>query len=155
AMRAFAMGTERSVTRGARPGGDEMKRIEAMLEEALDAGYLGCSIQTLPWDKMGGTKDYRSRPLPSTFARWSEYRRLTRILRRRGAVLQGVPNISTKVNVALFLLESAGMFRKPLKTTVISLMDPRAQPGVHRLAARLSSLFNRRLRADFRWQALP
>ena len=125
------------------------------VEEGLDAGYLGLSIQTLPWDKMGGSRDFRSRPLPSTYARWSEYRHLTRVLRERGRVLQGVPNVSTKVNVALFLLESMGLWRKPLKTTVISMMDPRANRGIHRVIGALSRFFNRVLGADFRWQALP
>ena len=38
------------------------------------------------------------RPLPSTYARWSEYRRLTRHLRARGRIFQGVPDVTTKVN---------------------------------------------------------
>jgi N-acyl-D-aspartate/D-glutamate deacylase len=155
ALRAHVMGLHRSLDRRERPTSEELSRMEALVREGLDLGYLGLSIQTLKWDKMGGTRDIRSRPLPSTFARWSEYRRLTRLLRERGRVFQGVPNISTKVNVLLFLLESVGLLRKPLKTTVISLMDPRASRGVHRLVGHLSRVFNRLLGADFRWQALP
>ncbi len=113
-------------------------------------------MQTLPWDNLGGGRAWRSRPLPSTFAKWSEVRRLARALRRRGAVLQGVPNISTKWNVILFLLESMGLFgRKPLKTTVVSMMDIIAAPGIYRVIGKLSRLFNTVLHADFRWQALP
>src|SRR5205823_1419637 len=123
--------------------------------EGLDAGFLGVSIQTLPWDKVGGTREIRSRPLPSTFARWSEYRRLTRLLRARGRIFQGVPNVSTKVNILLFLLESVGLWRQALKTTVISMMDTRANRGIHRLAGFLSRVANRIFGADFRWQALP
>ncbi|MFL5348398.1 MAG: amidohydrolase family protein [Hyalangium sp.] len=155
ALRAHVMGLHRSLDRHERPSAEELSRMESLVREGLDLGYLGLSIQTLKWDKMGGTRDIRSRPLPSTFARWSEYRRLTRLLRERGRVFQGVPNISTKVNVLLFLLESVGLLRKPLKTTVISMMDPRANRGVHRLAGVLSRTFNRLLGADFRWQALP
>jgi N-acyl-D-aspartate/D-glutamate deacylase len=155
ALRAQVMGLERSLTRGVRPTDDEFERMRRQLEEGLDEGYLGLSIQTLPWDKMGGSRDFRSRPLPSTYARWSEYRHLTRVLRERGRILQGVPNVSTKVNVALFLLESVGVWRKPLKTTVISMMDPRANRGIHRVIGALSRFFNRVLGADFRWQALP
>ncbi|MDY7226270.1 N-acyl-D-amino-acid deacylase family protein [Hyalangium rubrum] len=155
ALRAHIMGLHRSLDRHERPTSEELSRMESLVREGLDLGYLGLSIQTLRWDKMGGSRDIRSRPLPSTFARWSEYRRLTRLLRERGRVFQGVPNISTKVNVLLFLLESVGLLRKPLKTTVISLMDPRASRGVHRLVGHLSRAFNRLLGADFRWQALP
>lgn len=155
ALRAQVMGLERSLTHGEHPSADELSRMRREVEEGLDAGYLGLSIQTLPWDKMGGERVFRSRPLPSTYARWSEYRHLTRVLRERGRVLQGVPNITTKVNVLLFLLESAGLWRKPLKTTVVSMMDPRANRGIHRVIGVLSRFFNRVLGADFRWQALP
>ena len=155
ALRAQVMGLERSLTRGERPRPDELARMAQQVDEGLDAGYLGLSIQTLPWDKMGGSRDFRSRPLPSTYARWSEYRHLTRALRARGRVLQGVPNVSTKVNVALFLAQSVGLWRRPLKTTVISMMDPRANRGIHRVIGAISRFFNRVLGADFRWQALP
>ncbi len=155
ALRAHVMGMERSLDRRARPTEDELRRLERLTEESLDLGYLGLSLQTLPWDKMGGDRFFRSRPLPSYFARWSEYRRLTRILRRRGKVLQAVPNITTKVNILLFLLESVGLFRRPLKTTVISMMDVRSNRGIWKLSGLLSRIANRFLRADFRWQALP
>jgi N-acyl-D-aspartate/D-glutamate deacylase len=156
AIRAAVLGTERSVDESVKPTSDELARVDAHVNEALDAGCLGASIQTLPWDKMGGSKHYRSRPLPSTFATWREYRRIARILRARSAVLQGVPNVSTKVNVLLFLLESAGLFfRKTLKTTVISMMEPVSDRGIHKLAGTLSRWANRFLRADFKWQALP
>ncbi len=155
AIRAHVMGLERSLDKRIRPTGDELARMESLLREGLDAGYAGLSIQTLPWDKIGGSRPIRSRPLPSTFARWSEYRRLTRLLRERGRVFQGVPNVTTKVNFVLFLLESAGLFRRPLKTTIISMMDTRANRGIHRLAGFAARLFNRLFGADFRWQALP
>jgi N-acyl-D-aspartate/D-glutamate deacylase len=155
AVRARVMGLERSATKGARPTPAELDAERAIVEDALDAGYLGLSVQTLPWDKLGGTRDWRSRPLPSTFARWSEVRLLADLLRRRGAILQGVPNISTKWNVILFLLESMGLWRRPLKTTVVSMMDIVASPGIHRVIGIISRVFNRVLGADFRWQALP
>jgi N-acyl-D-aspartate/D-glutamate deacylase len=129
--------------------------MERHVREGLDAGFLGLSIQTLPWDKIGGNRDVRSRPLPSTFARWGEYRRLTKLLRERGRVFQGVPNVTTKLNILLFLLESAPLFRAALKTTVISMMDTRANRGIHKLAGLLSRVFNQVLGADFRWQAVP
>jgi len=153
-LRMHVMGFERSVQPGERPTRAELQRIDELLTEGLDLGYLGLSIQTLPWDKLDGDR-FPARPLPSYFAPWSEYRRLTRILRARGRVFQGVPNIVTKVNVLLFLLESVGLFRKPLRTTVISLMDIIADRKIVKLVPLLSRLFNRFLGADFRFQALP
>ncbi len=155
ALRSHVMGLERSLDERVKPSSAELSRMEALLREGLDEGYAGFSIMTLPWDKIGGSRPIRSRPLPSTFASWSEYRRFTRILRERGRVFQGVPNITTKVNVFLFLLESVGLLRPPLKTTVISMMDTRANRGIHWQIGWLSRFFNAVLEADFRWQALP
>jgi N-acyl-D-aspartate/D-glutamate deacylase len=59
------------------------------------------------------------------------------------------------VNVALFYLESIGLFRKPLKTTVISMMDIRADRHIYRLIGSLTRFVNRFLDANFRFQALP
>lgn len=154
-VRAHVMGAERSLDARARPDAAELAAMERMLEEALDAGYLGLSVQTSPWDKMGGDSDYRSRPLPSYFASWSELRRLNSILRRRGAVLQAVPDLTRRVNVLFFLLASAGLLRPALKTTVISMMDVRSDRSVWRLCGLLSRAANRLLGADFKWQALP
>jgi N-acyl-D-aspartate/D-glutamate deacylase len=70
-------------------------------------------------------------------------------------VLQAVPNISTKVNFPLFLALSAGLFRRALKTTVISMMDVRADRMAFRLAGWMSRIANRLFGADFRLQALP
>lgn len=155
AVRAKVLGIDRSLEPGVRPTPAELGAMREHIREGLDEGYLGLSIQTLPWDKMGGDRSYRSRPLPSTFARWSEYRHLLRDVRARGRVFQGVPNVSTKINVALFMLESLPVFRKALKTTVISMMDVRGQRGLHRVIGGLSRFINRVLGADFRWQALP
>lgn len=155
AVRAHVMGLERSLSPEP-PSEAELQAMERHVTEGLDAGCLGVSIQTLPWDKVGGSRDVRSRPLPSTYARWSEYRRFTKLLRARDRVFQGVPNVTTKVNIALFLLESLPLFfRKALKTTVISMMDTRANRGIHTLTGILSRVVNRLFGGDFKWQALP
>jgi len=153
-IRMHVMGFDRSVQPSEKPTKAELQRMDELLVEGLDLGYLGLSIQTLPWDKLDGDR-WPARPLPSYFAPWSEYRRFTRILRDRDRVFQGVPNITTKVNVLLFLLESAGLFRKPLRTTIISLMDIIADRKVYWLVPLFTRLFNKFLRADFRMQALP
>ncbi|MCA9682032.1 MAG: amidohydrolase family protein [Myxococcales bacterium] len=157
AVRAAAMGLGRSLDAAARPSPVELGRMAALLHEALDAGYLGLSVNTLPWDKMDG-ESYRSRPTPSVFAGWSEYRALAAILRERGSILQGVPNVSTKVNVLLFALLSAGGIlrrRRGLKTTLIALMYAAAARGIHRFAGALTRLTNTLLGGDLRMQALP
>ncbi len=154
AIRAATMGLGRSLDPGVRPSPVELAGMQALLEQALDVGYLGLSINTLPWDKMDG-EEFRSRPTPSVFARWSEYRALAKLLRRRGRVLQGVPNVSTKLNVLLFALLSTGVRRRALKTTLIAMMDPPAARGIHRVVGVIARLTNRLLGGDLRFQALP
>ncbi len=153
-LRMHTMGFARSVDPDVEPTATELEAMERLLAEGLDAGCLGLSIQTLPWDKLDGSRE-RSKPLPSYFAHWSEYRRLTALLRARGRVFQGVPNVTTKINVLLFLWESMGLFRRALKTTIISLMDIRANRQLWWQVPLLTRLFNRFLGADFRLQALP
>lgn len=154
AIRAAAMGLGRSLDARARASADELARMRALLIEALDAGYLGLSVNTLPWDKMDG-QQFRSRPTPSVFAPWSEYRALAAILRARDRVLQGVPNVSTKLNVLLFAALSAGLARRPLKTSLIAFMDPPAARGIHRIVGLLARATNRLLGGDLHFQALP
>jgi N-acyl-D-aspartate/D-glutamate deacylase len=151
-IRAAVMGLERSLHQ--RSTRTDRERMGALLTEALDAGYLGLSVNTLKWDKMDGER-FRSLPTPSTFANWSEFRFLNRILRRRGRLLQGVPNVSTKLNVLLFVLESAGLWRPRLKTALISMIDAKASPRALGLVGLLARFANRWLRADLRFQSLP
>jgi N-acyl-D-aspartate/D-glutamate deacylase len=154
ALRAHVMGLGRSLSADEQPSDAELERMADMLTEALDVGYLGLSINTLPWDKMDGDR-FRSLPTPSVFASWSEYRRLARVLRARDAVLEGVPDISARWNLVLFAGIASGIGRTPLRTTIISLMDVKAAPGTYKLFGTLASLSRRWLRADVRLQALP
>ena len=153
-LRVSVMGLGRAVNRDERPTAEEMQKMEQVLEEGLDAGLLGLSTMTTKWDKLDGDR-YRSASLPTTYARWSEYAQLNKILRRRGKIHQGAPNIVTKVNTLLFLGASLGLFRRKLKTTLITLMDVKSDGIMHRVVGKLAHFCNRFLNGDFRWQALP
>lgn len=154
AMRADVMGLGRSLDDDVEPTAAELGRMIVMLDEALDAGYLGLSINTLPWDKMDGDR-FRSRPTPSVFASWKEYRRLGAVLRERDAVFEGVPDISGRWNLLFFAGIASGIGRKPLRTTIISLMDVPAAPGAYKLLATTFAAARRWFNADVRLQALP
>jgi N-acyl-D-aspartate/D-glutamate deacylase len=154
-LRVRVMGLARAVDRKARPTEAEMREMERLLEASLDAGMLGLSTMTNPWDKLDGDR-FRSAQLPSTYATWGEYRRLHRVLRRRGKILQSAPSLETKLNALLFMLTSAGFhLRKSLKTTLITMADAKASPGLHRVVGPLTGFVNRVLRGDMRWQTLP
>jgi len=154
-MRVAALGIRRAVDPAVRPSEAELQAMESLLGEALDAGMLGLSTMTTRWDKLDGDR-VRSASLPSTYARWSEFRRLNRVLRARGRIHQGAPNIVTKWNMVLFLGQSMGLYlRRPLKTTLISLMDVKSNRLLARTIGKLASAVNALFGADFRWQALP
>ena len=68
-LRMHTMGFARSVQKGLRPSLSELEAQIQLLKEGLDAGYIGLSVQTLPWDKLDGDRE-RSKPLPSYFASW-------------------------------------------------------------------------------------
>lgn len=153
-LRVAVLGLERAVDASVRPSEAEFARMEQLLEQALDAGLLGLSSMTNPWDKLDGERQ-RSKSLPSVYASWREYVRLNRVLRRRGGIHQGAPNLVTKFNVLAFLWESMGLLRRPLKTTLITLMDVKADPWLAPVLGPLTRWLNRLTRADFRWQTLP
>ena len=152
-LRVAVMGLERATSR-VKPTEAELARMEELLEQALDAGCIGLSVMTTRLDKMDGDRAWSS-PLPSTFARWSEFSRLFAVLRRRGAVLQGAPNAVTKVNVFAFLWQAHGWLRKPLKCSMLTALDLKAQPFLHRITRVSGWLANKVLRGHFRWQTLP
>lgn len=153
-LRTSALGLGRSVDPSIRPSSGEMKTMLGVLEEALDAGFVGMSTMTNPWDKVAGDR-YRSSKLPSANASWWEYRQFNRVLRRRGRVLQSAPNITTKLNVLLYLWDSMAWGGRALKTALISGADLKAEPFVVGLITWLARTVNRWFGADFRWQSLP
>ncbi|MEL7940120.1 MULTISPECIES: N-acyl-D-amino-acid deacylase family protein [Pseudomonas] len=152
-LRVAVMGLERA-TSGARPTEAELRRMEQLLDEALDAGCFGLSVMTTRLDKMDGERAWSS-PLPSTFASWKEFARLFAVLRRRGALMQGAPNAVTKINVFAFLWQAHGWFRRPLKCSMLTALDLKSQPFMHRITRASGWLANRVLRGRFRWQTLP
>ena len=152
-LRVAVMGLERA-TSPVKPTEAELQRMEQLLEEALDAGCIGLSVMTTRLDKMDGDRAWSS-PLPSTFASWKEFSRLFAILRRRGAVMQGAPNAVTKINVFAFLWQAHGWLHTPLKCSMLTALDLKSQPLLHRFTRFSGWLANRVLRGNFRWQTLP
>ncbi|PWN03709.1 hypothetical protein DJ010_06400 [Nocardioides silvaticus] len=153
-MRTATMGLDRATRKEVRPTPAEQRRMESMLDEALDAGFVGMSAQQLLFDKLDGDL-CRSRTLPSTYAKSREMRRLRRALRDRDRVIQAGPDASHPHTILLQALASiGGPRRKPLKTSLLSAADIKAIPFVIHLMRGLAGVVNR-LGADFRWQHLP
>lgn len=152
-MRTAVMGLDRATRKDERPTAAEQSRMEQMLAEALDAGFVGMSSQQLLFDKIDGDT-CRSRTLPSTYAKPRELRRLKSLLRRSGRVLQSGPDIQNPFNLVSQLAQSLGLFRSNLKTSLLSAADIKANPYSIAIMGPVARLVNK-LGGNFRWQHLP
>ena len=152
-LRTGVMGLERATDENTLPTEKEMQQMEGLLEEALECGFLGLSTMRLTWDKVDGDREW-SKSLPSTYAKWGEIARLSKLLRQYNRVHQGAPNAATPIKILDYVKESIGWFRQPLKTTLISRMDLKGSPYINFLT-KLAARFTNTLRGDFRWQVLP
>ena len=153
-IRAKVMGIDRSLNENEKPTEAEIEQMKRMLEESLDAGLIGISMQHNPWDKMDGR--HWSKLLPATYAKSKERKALTEIVRRRNAHLQGVPNLVNRVAALWYMAQSSAFFwRKKLKTSMVAMMDLKGDPYIRDVLSLLASFFNKICRADFRMQAFP
>ena len=151
-LRLAAMGPYRSLM-AIEPNEEEMATMNQLLGDALSCGYLGLSIDMLPWHRMEG-RHYGGTSIPSQQASLKEYKELASIIREQEGVLQATPNANKKQSVVHLLMMSSGLFRKPLKLTALAALDftsNRIFPKLTRLA---SWFANKILRGNFRFQAL-
>ena len=151
-VRFEVMGMERSL-KVHKPEDGELKKMKKHVQDAVDAGYLGLSIDMLPWHRMDGAP-FAGISIPSQQARGPEYRALGEVLRSNGAVLQATPNALNRQTVLLLLSLSAGFWKKPLRTTIVAALDVKTNRAIHRLATVGAGVFNTFFNADVRFQAL-
>jgi len=151
-VRAHVMGMERSLT-VAKAEPDEIRTMQKLTDEALDEGYLGLSIDMLPWHRLDG-EPFRGISVPSQHAHPNEYRSLASVVRARDRVLQATPNALTKSTVAILGMISTGLGRKSLKTTIVAAMDVKTNRAIYRVATIGGTVFNKLFRANIRWQTL-
>lgn len=152
--RSHVMGLGRSLDADVKPTETEMGEMCRLLDESIDAGLLGLSVNLLPWDKMGGDR-YRSRPTPSVFAKFAEYRALAEVCRRRDAVFQAIPDLQSRWSIAPLLDLGRSRQGRPLRTSLLTLMDSPVAKGVWKAVGAATNLYNDRLGAHVRFQALP
>ncbi|MGV0735478.1 amidohydrolase family protein [Mycobacterium syngnathidarum] len=155
-LRASVLGLDRATTRGVTPTDAELETMAAKLDEALDAGMLGLSGMDAAIDKLDGDR-FRSRALPSTFATWRERRRLIKVLRKRGRMLQSAPSTAKAYEALNFFLESSGLFgrRKGVRMSLLVSADAKSAPGAVHVLGPGVRLLNRILGAKVRFQHLP
>jgi len=151
-VRSHVMGMERSLKESkAQP--DEVRTMQKLVDDALAEGYLGLSIDMLPWHRLDGAP-FCGISVPSQHAHASEYRSLADPVRRRERVLQATPNALTKSTVATLGMLSTGLGRKSLRTTIVAAMDIKTDRKVYRIATLGGTILNKLFRANIRWQTL-
>jgi N-acyl-D-aspartate/D-glutamate deacylase len=150
ALRAEAMGLERSLAATATD--DELARMRARAEEALDAGCIGISVDMVPWHMMSGR--HRGRTIPSQHADLREYRMLADVCRARDAVFQITPNPQRPASFAEILRLALGGTKLPLRVTILSAIDSVANRKLWRLFPATLFVFNRLLGCNIRFQTL-
>ena len=153
-IRMKAMGIHRCLLDNVSATPQEEALMLRMLNDALDEGFIGLSTMDNPWDKMDGDR-YWSHKTPSFYSSWKERKSLINLLRKRDAVLQGAPNLVTRVNAFNYMLASTGIFRKPLKTTMIAMMDLIGDRYIYPIIAFASRSINILGKANFRMQSPP
>lgn len=153
-IRMKAMGISRSLSEKESATEAEKLAMFNMLNDALDEGFIGLSTMDNPWDKMDGDR-YWSHKTPSFYSSWKERKNLIDVLRKRDAILQGAPNLVTRYNALNYMFASSGVFRKPLKTTMIAMMDLIGDRYIYPIIALASSVINKFGNANFRMQSPP
>lgn len=152
-LRVATLGLHRATDRAVKPTNAEMQRMINTLNEALDVGFLGLSTMRLKWDKIDGDREW-SKSLPSTYARFSEMSRLNAVLRQRDRIHQGAPNAANPFQIFEYIQQALGVVRKPLKMTLIALIELKGNVTVRPMAQLVSRLINW-MGGNFRWQFLP
>lgn len=155
-LRTAVLGLDRATDPTVKPTDAELEKMAALLDEALEAGVLGMSGMDAAIDKLDGDR-FRSRALPSTFATWRERRRLIKVLRQRGRILQSAPDVDDPKSGLLFFLASSRMLgrRKGVRMSLLVSADAKSMPlAVHTFGLG-TRLLNKVLGSYVRFQHLP
>jgi N-acyl-D-aspartate/D-glutamate deacylase len=128
-LRAAVLGLDRATDDSVQPTYAELEKMAALLDQALEAGMLGMSGMDVAIDKLDGDR-FRSRALPSTFATWRERRRLIKVLRKRGRMLQSAPDVERPASGLLFFLASSRILnrRKGVRMSMLVSADAKSMP---------------------------
>ena len=152
-LRIEVMGLQDSISR--QPTGTELLRMTAILEEALEDGYMGMSTDGLPLHFLANEPNLEKR-IPTQYASFAEYKTLTDVLRKHDRVWQMTPATDNGLLTArLFMLSSGRIYGKPLKVTALAAIDSVNNRMNKSRALLFANLLNTDLmQGNFRMQAL-
>ena len=155
-VRIAAMGVERSFTEK-KATKEEIKKMQDIVDEAMQAGYLGVSVDMLPFHRWAGVynKDFIGVSVPSQQAAKSEYYRLADVLRKYNRVLQITPNAIDKTSfMTIMNLSRGGLFKESIRTTIVAALDLKSNERIYKLLKLLGFLGNDILGAQMKFQTL-
>ncbi|MGH1370715.1 MAG: N-acyl-D-amino-acid deacylase family protein [Cellvibrionaceae bacterium] len=152
-LRIDAMGFDASVNRD--PSDAELQSMRSSLREALDYGYAGFSTDALPFHYLANQPNCH-KTIPTQFAKYSELKALTQVVREEQALWQATPpKDSALATLKTFLLTSGRLHKTPLKTTVVAALDVTNNSKIAKLGTVLAKLLNHPwVNGDFHMQAL-
>ncbi|MBD2359094.1 D-aminoacylase [Tolypothrix sp. FACHB-123] len=149
ALRAYVMGLERSLT--VQPSKFELNLMQRITADALDAGFVGVSIDMFPWHRMSG--EWQGYTIPSQHGKFREYAMLAHLCRKRDRVFQVTPNLQKLASFWDILRMGSG-FGKPLRLTILSALDVVHDRKLWRIFAPILWIWNRLLNGNVRFQTL-
>lgn len=152
-LRVEAMGLQASVSRD--PSAAELNKMEDLLEQAMQQGFVGLSTDGLPFHYMANDPNTDKR-IPTQFAKFGELKRLLAVVRNHDRVWQTTPIIENKIKGMLyFLLSSGRLFGKTLKTTALSAMEFVLAPNITKTMLNWAATINSQLfKGNIHFQAL-
>lgn len=152
-LRIEAMGLEAAISR--KPTDAELGKMEALLEQAMEEGYLGLSTDGLPFHYLAN-EPHTDKRIPTQFASFGELRRLLKVVRKHDRVWQTTPIIENRLTALLyFTLTSGRLFGKTLKLSTLSAMELVLAPRAMRVFLGFAKLMNSRLfKGNMHFQAL-
>ncbi|NET71875.1 MAG: amidohydrolase family protein [Sphaerospermopsis sp. SIO1G2] len=150
ALRAHVMGLENSLKN--QPSKFELEVMERIAADALDAGFIGISIDMFPWHRMSG--EFAGDSIPSQHAKFPEYAMLANLCQQRDLVFQVTPNIKKVSSFLEIFWMSLGIIKKPLRLTVLSALDAVHNRKMWQIFAPMLFIWNRILQGNTRFQTL-
>jgi len=118
-LRIEVMGLSESVSREPTP--EELEDMKTLLKTGMEQGYAGFSTDALPFHFLANDPN-RQKQIPTQFAKYSELKTLTQIVRDHDRVWQATPPKDSAIGtLKTFMLTSGRLHGKPLKTTVVAI----------------------------------
>ena len=152
-LRIAVMGLEGSISR--EPTAAELQQMCALVEQAMQQGYVGFSSDGLPLHYLANDP-HRNEKIPAQHATLKEIRALAEVVRRHDRVWQATPDPEDGLKtLGIFGLTCGRLHGRPLTMTATAAMDIDCNQFAHRGLRLFSRLLNSRLlRGDFTFQAL-